>query len=227
MPSLFITGTDTDIGKTYATALIAGYLIKKGKKVGVYKPIQTGAERINGQLDSPDLNFIKKVCPNVKVKNTYCFELPATPELAAELENINIDFERIKNDYFYLKKVCDFVLVEGAGGLFVPVFENKTIADLIKFLDLPTVLVSSNKLGTINHTCLSCFYAQAKLINLKGFLFSPNHDRNSSQKVLSSNASFIERYSATKFLGNLPHFQEQIFEDVLDQLDFLKPEDWF
>lgn len=228
MSSLFITGTDTDIGKTYTVALLAKYLSSIGKSVSVFKPIQTGCEVIKGELRSPDLDLVKKISPKTKTKSTYLFELAATPELAAEQTKTEIDFQKIKSDYESLEQETDIVLVEGAGGLLVPVYKGKTIADLIHFVDIPAVIVSSNRLGTINHTCLSCSYAKAKEIDLIGFVFSKlqSDEDITSPEVSESNARFIERYSSTKFLGNIPYLQEDNIEASLHELSLLKAEKW-
>jgi dethiobiotin synthetase len=200
--TLFITGTDTGIGKTFASAQIACDLIKQGKKVAYYKPIQTGCTEkdLTGNWLAPDVEFVKERCPQAITKCSYALELPATPSLAAQKENIEIDFGKIKKDLAYLQAQADFVLVEGAGGLFVPVTQNKTIADLIKYLELPTLLVSANKLGTINQTCLSINYAKSKEINLIGFTFSGLTDEFTLPEVAESNTGFIENFGGLKYL---------------------------
>ncbi len=201
--SFFITGTDTGIGKTYTSAAIAKKLIEQGKKVAYYKPIQTGCEKkdVQGNWLAPDVEFIKTQCPGIITICTYALELPATPELAAEKEKLEIDFEKIKADFHELQQKAEVVIVEGAGGLFVPICVGKTVADLIKFLNLPTLLVSANRLGTINHTCMSIYYAQSLGINLLGFCFSrikPTDE--TTEEVARTNARFIEEYGETRYL---------------------------
>lgn len=199
-----------------------------GQSVSVFKPIQTGCELITGELKSPDLDLVNKIAPEVKTKSTYLFELAATPELAAEKTKTEIDFEKVRNDFESLKQETDIVLVEGAGGLVVPVYKGQTIADLIKLLEIPAVVVSSNKLGTINHTCLTCLYGKAKEIDLIGFVFSQQTTKGeiTLPEISKSNARFIESYSSTKFLGNIPFFQENNIESSLEELSLIQPEKW-
>ena len=229
MKTLFISGIDTDIGKTIITTALACALSAIGKKVAVFKPIQTGAtKKVENNWISPDLEFVQKYCPEAITQYSYCFELPATPALAAKEAGIIISFEKIKADYKAISKEVDIVLVEGAGGLFVPICSGKTIADLIKFLNIPTLLVSANQLGTINQTCLSAFYAKSLGINLSGFLFSgKDQARHTQESVMQSNANFIIEYSGIPFLGNFPNcsadksFDKQAFIEAIKETDLL------
>lgn len=202
--TLFVTGTDTGIGKTYSCLEIAKNLISQGKKVAYFKPIQTGCSEkdLKDNWLAPDVEFMKENCPQVFSKYLYAYELAATPQLAAEQVNEIIDFEKIKTELINLEQKFDHVLVEGAGGLIVPVAPNKTMANLISFLNLPALLVSGNRLGTINQTCLSVHYALSLNINLIGFIFSGLPPTSETlEKVSKTNAAFIENYASCKFLS--------------------------
>jgi len=209
---LFVTATDTNTGKTVFCALLIGRLLKEGKKVAYFKPIQTGCQQneIAGRLEVPDPEFVRLKNPIASVQNTYALKEPATPELAARLENTQINFSVIKDDLAELEKKHDFVIIEGAGGLLVPVCEGKTIADLIVHLEVPALLVSANRLGSINHTCLSAFYGQNKGIKLLGFVFNdidlPFTAEPTVTPVKESNAQFIVEYSSIQCLGEIMHF---------------------
>ena len=201
--TLFIAGTDTGIGKTYTCLKIAQELLKKGKKVAYLKPIQTGCtdKDPNGNWLAPYVEFIKANCPAFFTKYVYAYKLPATPALAAQEEHKIIDFDKIKTELCKLEKDFDHIVIESAGGLIVPVSQKKTMTDLIKFLNVPTLLVSANRLGTINQTCLSIYYAQSLKINLIGFTFSGLPATSETiEKVSSSNAAFIEAFSNLDFL---------------------------
>lgn len=195
--SFFVSGTDTGIGKTFTCAHLSRYFISKALKVAFYKPIETG---LDSNIKS-DIDFVKSYVPEITVKRTYSFRLPATPELAASKENKIIDLEKILEDFHELKETHDLTIVEGAGGLFVPIKNNLTIGNLIQELKLPLLLVSANKLGTINHTCLSLHYAQTLKLNILGFCFSSYKEQN---EISKTNAKFIEKYTGVKSLGSVP-----------------------
>ena len=204
-----MAGTDTDVGKTFVCLFLARIFCELNLKVSVFKPIQTGNLNI-----SQDLELIKKFCPDILItKSSYIFELPASPELASKDSEIQIDFEKIKQDLSQLEAISDIVIIEGAGGLFVPCGgyysknNNKIISDLINYLDAPCLLVSENKLGSINHTCLSLEHAKAKNIKILGFCFSGKKEKqenNNNYKILESNASLIEKYSGISYIGEFP-----------------------
>ena len=154
MKSIFITATNTDIGKTYTTIKLAKVLLRRGYKVGIFKPIETGV------VEDKPLDGIKllKASKNkdislddvVPIK----FTLPASPYVAKG--DKKIDFKKIVNSYKRIKSNSDIVLVEGAGGLLVPVEENFFMIDFIELLNIDkTLLVTSNSLGSINDTLLS------------------------------------------------------------------------
>lgn len=148
--AIFITATDTGCGKTIATGCLAAALSKQGK-VCVYKPIQCG-DLLEGEITSPDLAQIHELS-GVDVFNDYCFTLAASPHLADEKGEIDVAV--IKKRVDSLVSSYDYVLVEGAGGLIVPLNPSYTMLDLIKELSIPAVVVSRAGLGTINHTSLS------------------------------------------------------------------------
>jgi dethiobiotin synthetase len=156
--SLFITATNTDIGKTYATKKLIYTLSKAGYKVGVYKPIETGVTD-NNPLDATTLlEYAKRFNPNLKALTpkditAYTFTLPSAP-FCADTNNI-IDIEHIIQKYHQLLQMCDILLVEGAGGLMVPITKDFFMIDLIKKLDTKTLLITPSHLGCINETLLS------------------------------------------------------------------------
>ena len=167
MQSIFITATNTNIGKTYVTKLLIKKLSKQGYKVGVFKPIETGVKNI--ALDSNELlecvklyndNFNKFTTKDI---TPYQFKLPASPFVAKKRKVIKLS--KILKQYKKLKKECDILLIEGAGGLFVPIEQDFYMIDLIKLLKAKTLLVTSSKLGSINDTLLSINFLQSK--NLK------------------------------------------------------------
>ena len=153
--NVFITGTDTNVGKTFITAGLAGAASLLGYKTGVYKPVQTGYRGGPCVRPKTDLDFVSSINPNVITKSSYYFHLPAAPALAASIEGIKIDTEIFINDFKELNKKCDVVIVEGAGGFLVPIYEDFLIRDLVKLLNIPLIIVARPDLGTINHTLLT------------------------------------------------------------------------
>lgn len=169
----FIIGTDTGVGKTYVSTLL--YKSLKGKNVGYYKPIQSGCIEKNGKLIAPDVEFLcQKNGMNYDEKMvTYPLKAEVSPHLAFEKEKINVDIEKIYSHYEKLKKQHNYLIVEGAGGLYVPIIRGKFyIFDLIKKMNLPVILVCSSKVGTINHTILTLEELKRKNIKVGGLVFN-------------------------------------------------------
>ena len=157
MQSLFITATGTNVGKTYTTLQLIEAFAAKGHKVGVYKPIETGVSHT-----APDATILLKACRKVNenFKNlkplditAYTFPLPAAP-FCADTEQV-IQLDKIMEKYHELSLLCDILLVEGAGGLLVPVTKDYTMIDLAKDLECPVLLVTPSRLGCINDNLLS------------------------------------------------------------------------
>ena len=157
MKSLFVTATNTDVGKTYTTLKIIELLGKQGISVGICKPIETGVieEPLDATLLLKQVQKYNKNFQNLKAKDitAYTFELPSAP-FCADLEK-TIQIEDIKNKINELAKLCDILIIEGAGGLFVPITGTYKMIDLISELKCSTLLVTPSKLGCINDTMLS------------------------------------------------------------------------
>ena len=155
--SLFITATGTNVGKTYTTLKLIEAFASQGLSVGVYKPIETGV------IDTPhDASILLKACRKVNEAfgnlnpadiTAYTFPLPAAPFCADTGQTIKLD--KIIKKYHELSKLCDILLVEGAGGLMVPITEDFMMIDLAKKLESKVLLVTPSRLGCINDTLLS------------------------------------------------------------------------
>lgn len=156
--SIFITGTDTGIGKTYVACKLIRRYVAQGYKVVGMKPVAAGCELIDGEWVNEDVALLT-AASNVKAPqalvNPYCFTPPIAPHIAAAQSGVNIEMDVIKAAYAQLSTMADIVVVEGAGGLLVPLNNGQTLADMIKHLNLPVVLVVGLKLGCINHTSLT------------------------------------------------------------------------
>ena len=199
--SLFISATNTDVGKTYACEKFLNYFAKAGLKVGYFKPFETGV--VDFPLDgSKMLELTKKLNPsfNVTINDVvpYQFELPAAPYVAKGNTIIDIDF--LKEKKKYLEQFCDVLIVEGAGGLMVPIKKDLFIIDLIKEFDCEAILITPSKLGCINDTLLSINALKAKNIDFE-FYINLYHDINSFEKV--SKPFLIDYFGELNFLEDL------------------------
>lgn len=155
MRGLFITGTDTGVGKTHVAALIARQLAAEGRRVGVYKPVASGCQQRDGQLVAGDAvelweaagrpGELRHVCPQ-------CFTAPLASPLAAAAENKSVDTRLLRDGIRYWQDASEIVLVEGAGGLMSPVSDDDYNVDLAADFRFPLIVVSPNVLGTINCT---------------------------------------------------------------------------
>lgn len=163
MKTLFITGTNTGVGKTLASALLCRELSRESK-VAYIKPVQTGCIESGQELLAPDVEFVKLICGN-KI-STFCpvkYKLPASPHLSAAEENSRIDEETLVKDIeaFCKADSYDFVIIEGAGGITVPLNSEFDMLDLCKRFTSEVIIVTTTQLGTLNHTKLTIEYAKS------------------------------------------------------------------
>ena len=199
--SIFITATNTDVGKTYASEKFLRYFASKGLKVGYFKPCETGV--IDLPVDGNKmLNITKELNPDFKVNLCdvvpYQFKLPAAPYVAKGDTSIFLDL--IKEKKKYLEQFCDVLIIEGAGGLMVPIEKDLFIIDLIKELDCEAILIAPSKLGCINDTLLSINALKAKNIDFELYI-NLYQDLDSFEKV--SKPFLIDYFKKLKFLQDL------------------------
>lgn len=208
---LFVTGTDTNVGKTVVTAGLAAVMQSLGYKSGVYKPFQSGAEEKNGFLISPDLSYVKKLDFYIETLCTYLLKAPTAPYIAAELENVNINLSAVAREYQSLKQTCDVVLVEGAGGLLVPVTKDALMIDAAKMLDLPLLIVARPNLGTINHTLLTINQAKIAGLDIAGVVIN-RYPQDTDDIAIKTAPRLIEEYTDVSILGIIPDIAD--FDNV-------------
>jgi dethiobiotin synthetase len=217
--SLFITGTDTGVGKTIVTAMLAKFLRKKSVNAVTQKWIQTGcsdfSDDIQKHLDIAGLtrNDIKDCLPQIA---PYIFQLPASPHLAAELQNASIDPGFIKSRFRSLTRNFDTVLVEGVGGLLVPFDRSNLIVDIAKELSMPALIVAANKLGAINHTLLTIEALKARNMQVLGIVFNSISD-DENNVISRDNPKIVNDISGVKILGSLPfdNDTESLYENFI------------
>tara|TARA_B110000305_G_scaffold7989_1_gene7856 strand:+ start:1136 stop:1804 length:669 start_codon:yes stop_codon:yes gene_type:complete len=158
MTSLFVTGTDTGVGKTQVASALISLLKQRGQRVAGMKPIASGCHITSDGLRNDDalvLNQQANIQLNYGDINPYAFELPIAPHIAAKKVEVEIDASVIHRQFYQIQKKADSVVVEGAGGWFVPINNKLTMADVAIRLGLPVVLVVGIQLGCINHALLT------------------------------------------------------------------------
>jgi dethiobiotin synthetase len=174
MKSLFITGTDTGIGKTVFTCALASTLKSSGINVGVMKPFATGIPQKNG-FKSEDIELLVRHSgandPEFLI-NPYFFPIPTSPYRAAKKLGKTIDVDLVLSSYEKLQANHDVVLVEGIGGILVPILKDYFVADLIKDLNLDVLMVTGTKMGSVNHTLLVLNLCKKYGINVLGLIIN-------------------------------------------------------
>ena len=174
MKPLFVTATDTDIGKTCVCAGLAYALKKLDIDVGIMKPFACGIKEKTG-FSSNDLTILANaamVDDTEDVINPFFLPIPASPYTAAKNLGVKIDIKHVIECFKKLDKIHDIVLVEGIGGIMTPILKDYAIIDLIKDLMANTIIVTSSKIGTINHTILTCKMCKNMNIPVKGLIIN-------------------------------------------------------
>jgi dethiobiotin synthetase len=208
MAGFFITGTDTGVGKTMITAMLAAMFKKRYGAVGVYKPVESGGRIEQGKPVSLDMEFVKekaRLDQDLAEMNTYCFSEPVSPHLAARLNKQEIEIDKILAHFCKLQEKYPWILVEGAGGICVPLTESGVLmADLIGQLGLPVIVVTRPNLGTINHTLLTVKYAQSQGLTVAGIIINYTHDIYRTV-VEETNPDYLHRLTGIPLLGVVPY----------------------
>ena len=208
-PGIFITGTDTDVGKTVVAAGLALALRARGLKVGVMKPIATGCTGQDVRLVSHDAVYLLEAAENQfpALTSPSRFRNPLSPNVAAVMEKKEIDLKEIKKAYYELQKHYDFMIVEGIGGLLVPITKDYFVANMIREFRLPTLVVARPGLGTINHTLLTVDAAVIRGFEVRGIIFNRVPAVNLSMAEIT-NPKTIHELTGVPILGSLPEMDD-------------------
>ena len=203
---LFVTGTDTGVGKTFVAAGLARCLKDRGFAPGVLKPVETGCALRRGKRIPRDGSFLKYMAgatEPIEEIVPYRLAAPLAPQVAAEREGIRIQTRRLQSAFRAISSRHPCTLVEGAGGILVPVTRRTTMVDLMKQFKLPVLLVGRIGLGTLNHTLLTLFYLAQHTIPVAGIVFNdPDGCRDLSAR---SNPATLEQWTSVPILGNIPY----------------------
>ncbi|HEY6837696.1 MAG TPA: dethiobiotin synthase [Geobacteraceae bacterium] len=219
LKGIFITGTDTGIGKTVVAATLARVLKLRGVRVGVIKPVTSGCVERDGILISEDAELLRwaadETAPMADVA-PYLLKDPLAPSVAASRDGVRIDFGRIREACEHVATDHDFVIVEGAGGLMVPLAGGLTVADLILHLGLPALIVARPNLGTINHTLLTTFTARQLGIDVRGIIIN-NYPAQPDQAEEYA-PHMIDSLAGAPLLGVFPHVAHENLQTVVERL---------
>lgn len=210
---VFITGTSTDVGKTYISSLVVKNLRENNINCGYFKGALSGAYLEDNELLPGDA---KEVCTranlNCEPKDlvSYIFKEPVSPHLAAKINNEFIELNKIKEDFDRISKNYDFMVVEGCGGIVCPLrFDDKIImlTDIIKLLNLPIIIVADGGLGTINDTFLTTEYANSQGFSIIGIILN-NYDKNNIMHT--DNKKMIEELTKIPVIACVKENDESI-----------------
>lgn len=217
--AIFVTGTDTGVGKTVIASTLASWYRRAGINVGVMKPVASGGRlvREGGRArwvsdDARRLARAARVDDSWSLVNPVCFKEPIAPWTAAQRARATISFRTILSAYRRLRARHDLVIIEGIGGLAVPLNAKATVADLAKRLHVPLVMVTRPDLGTLNHTLLTLDYARAKRLAILGIIVNVSHAgrRDARSRLIErTNTQMLRRLTGVPVFGPFP-FQPRV-----------------
>jgi dethiobiotin synthetase len=221
---IFITGTDTGVGKTYVAVGLIQAVKEKGLSVCPLKPVETGCRVKNGNLIPQDtLRLVKAsgVKEPIGLVNPFRMRSPLAPSVASEVEGVAIDRKRIIWSYTRMREKYDLTVVEGAGGIMVPVRGKYLFLDLIRDLNIPLVIVARPGLGTINHTLLTIASAMNEKLNVLGVVinYAVKKRKGLPEKT---NPVVIEKLGGVPLLGTIPYLKDsscarrkEVFSEIM------------
>jgi len=217
--TIFVAGTDTEVGKTVVTAALLRQLRRDGINAAPMKPVQTGATKTLRELTAPDLEFQLKVAgmeASKEMQNLMCpyrYTPACSPHLAGREVQHYAEIEVIEQCAEQLHEHYDALLIEGSGGVLAPLNESETMLDLIEELDVPVLLVADIGLGTINHSVLSARVLQRAGVTVLGVLYNEAFPED-DDFVKSNNPQAVSRFGDVSNLGVVPHVPGLNAEDA-------------
>jgi dethiobiotin synthetase len=208
MQSFFVTGIDTEVGKTYVSCALIRQLVAAGQRVAGMKPVASGARKLDGQLRNDDalqLMSAANVDMDYELVNPYCFEPAIAPHIAAQQAGVEMSPEVIHTAYKKLSAQADIVVVEGVGGWYVPLNSYQTMADVAQTLNLPVLLVVGMRLGCLNHALLTADAVRARGLKLAGWIANI---LDPSMPELTHNIDTLKRFIMAPHLGVMPFLRD-------------------
>jgi len=222
MNGFFITGTDTDVGKTVVTACLA--TLFKNQGIGVMKPIETGVDPKCSSTSNSDTKFLMEVSGTTDAEEEVCplrLKTPASPYQASQIEGTSIQPSTILKQFKVLQSRHNMMLVEGVGGLLVPITARYNVADLAREIGLPLIIVSRVRVGTLNHTLLTINAARQYGLIIKGIILN-KQENDDLNKVEEQQEKLIEELSDTPILGTCPYIEDVSVEGIRNNLGKIK-----
>ncbi len=220
IPGLFITGTDTDIGKTLVSGAIARYLRLRGRRVAVSKPIASGCVRRREGLVSEDAEYLAHCADTPHPLDVVCpqrFEESLAPAVAAQRAGQTVDWPAVQWSIDTMCSDADLILVEGAGGIMVPLDAKTTVLDVIRELRLPAVVVARPNLGTINHTVLTVDRLRAEGVTVAGVVIN-RYPADGAGVAEETSPKWIEKLAKTQVLCLVPNCPTGVGRSVPDDV---------
>ncbi len=224
----FITGTDTGVGKTLVGVALVRYLRLRGYQVCPLKPAETGCIERDGTLIPPDGQMLLEASEaEVSIRDVVPFRYrePVAPMVAAEHEGRPFSVTRFLTHYEHLKERFEYIVMEGAGGVMVPLSGDLLTIDLIDMVGLPVVVVASNKLGVLNHTLLTVEVLKRRGILICGVILN-NPLREQNDLSRKSNRQSLERLLPVPVLGEMPYLERKdmqgLYEAFIKHIDTTK-----
>lgn len=221
--NIFVTGTDTGIGKTVVSSVLINVLKETSRDIAYFKPIQAGAIIDGNMRLSEDVKEVTRLTGLAHNSGKYCSYIltePMSPYQAAIKDGIKINIDKIIDDYTQLKRKYDHIVIEGAGGVYVPITEELNMIDLIEMMEASVVLVVRPGLGTINHSLLSLKVLQQRKLNILGFIVNNYPSKEQETNIIRENPGMITKFTGIKCLGkvmesNLPAIDYSINKDFI------------
>ena len=204
---IFVTATDTEVGKTVIAAGLAQAVKARGIDVGVMKPLATGGVQQEGRLRSEDAEYLAgavDAADGLDLINPICLEPPLAPSVAARISGQDIDLTVVRAAFEELRQRHQFLIVEGIGGIMVPISEKRFVADLAAEMGLPLVIVTRPALGTLNHTVLTVDCARQACLDIKGIVINGLREGATGLAELT-NPEEIERITDVPILATVPY----------------------
>jgi dethiobiotin synthetase len=218
--TIFVAGTDTDVGKTYVAALIAAALRQAGYSVGVYKPVESGCVWNQGQLVARDAEKLWVAAGKPRTLQDVCpqrFQAPLAPPVAAIAEGRAVDRNQLSEAARCWEETCDVLIIEGAGGLFSPIAAGMLNIDLVSELPAARLLVvAANRLGVIHHTLATCLAAAHRGKTPCGIVLSSSTPE--SDESTETNAAQIEQYGDVPVWGHVPFAAVSLNRTLIQRL---------
>lgn len=209
----FVTGTDTDVGKTYVSALLLKYMRQRGSVIG-YKPIAAGADFVNGELHNDDAVTLRSASSELidyQRVNPICFEPPIAPHIAAEKANVSLTVDVLNQWWTQEQGHSDIALIEGAGGWRLPLNSSEYLSDFVRRQDCEVIVVVGMKLGCLNHALLTIEAIKADGLCIKGWIANQLHE---PMAFYDDNLAYLKQSIDAPFIGEVKANQQ------VDNIDF-------